>query len=303
MRQNSNGVEAQENASRSHEKTDQRLEELEKRLTRIYKKTIAPLAEEATAFFLLFEKDDAALKKLLVNGEISQREYEKRRVEMLQSFGQYAKYREKYEKLMDSVSHGMYQANVDALAEVSEELPAVYADNYNEEAEEVSEGRHIIMPITIAAAAALLGIAPTVKKEKDLRWNRSNFCSIALRYQFSAPLKSIGEKAVEETAQRNFSSMCHAARSHVTFAENRARQSVYKAVEKLGIHREKVWYTVQDNRVRHEHSVMHGVAVPVSSPFIVDGEEMQFPGDKSASPRLWCNCRCYMRSRPINSKE
>ena len=74
-------------------------------------------------------------------------------------------------------------------------------------------------------------------------------------------------------------------------------QAVYTAAEKLGIHREKTWHTVHDNRVRHQHALMDGVTVPATGKFSVDGYDMIGPGDTSAPPYLWYNCRCRITSR------
>ena len=85
----------------------------------------------------------------------------------------------------------------------------------------------------------------------------------------------------------------------MTYAETSARQHVYNAADKLGIHREKTWYTMDDTRVRDAHAAMDGVSVLWTNPFIVDGYEMDGPGDRRAPVHLWINCRCRMKSRKI----
>jgi hypothetical protein len=56
----------------------------------------------------------------------------------------------------------------------------------------------------------------------------------------------------------------------------------------------KVWESVGDDRVRDAHLEADGQEVPISEPFIVDGESLMFPGDPSlgASAGNIINCRC-----------
>jgi len=58
--------------------------------------------------------------------------------------------------------------------------------------------------------------------------------------------------------------------------------------------RTKTWWTAQDTRVRASHAAMHGVVVPYSDRFQLDGGEMMFPGDDSfgVDAGELINCRC-----------
>lgn len=56
----------------------------------------------------------------------------------------------------------------------------------------------------------------------------------------------------------------------------------------------KVWESVGDDHVREAHLEADGQEVPISEPFIVDGESLMFPGDTNlgASAGNVINCRC-----------
>jgi hypothetical protein len=56
----------------------------------------------------------------------------------------------------------------------------------------------------------------------------------------------------------------------------------------------KTWESVGDAHVREAHIEADGQEVPISEPFIVDGESLMFPGDTNlgASPGNIINCRC-----------
>lgn len=60
---------------------------------------------------------------------------------------------------------------------------------------------------------------------------------------------------------------------------------------------QKIWFSSQDGRVRDSHRAAAGQRVPIAEPFLLrDGKgvrhTMQYPGDISAPPALWLNCRC-----------
>ena len=56
----------------------------------------------------------------------------------------------------------------------------------------------------------------------------------------------------------------------------------------------KTWNAVGDSRTRAHHANVHGQKVNTSDPFLVDGEELQYPGDPKASGHNVINCRCVM---------
>ena len=66
----------------------------------------------------------------------------------------------------------------------------------------------------------------------------------------------------------------------------------YVAAEKMGIKVRKEWLATIDGRTRHSHAMLDGQTVDIDKPFKVDGEEIMFPGDTSATGYLVYNCRC-----------
>lgn len=65
---------------------------------------------------------------------------------------------------------------------------------------------------------------------------------------------------------------------------------------------QKKWFSVMDNRTRHDHEILDGQVVDKDQPFKVrdkDGitQQMMFPGDTSlgATPEQTINCRCSMQ--------
>jgi uncharacterized protein with gpF-like domain len=54
----------------------------------------------------------------------------------------------------------------------------------------------------------------------------------------------------------------------------------------------KEWVAILDNRTREAHVRADGQRVPTGQPFIVDGEQLQFPRDPNGSAANVINCRC-----------
>jgi SPP1 gp7 family putative phage head morphogenesis protein len=78
------------------------------------------------------------------------------------------------------------------------------------------------------------------------------------------------------------------ARTETISATNYAQ---LEAGEQFGA-RKKIWITALDERTRPAHAEANGQIVDLDEPFIVDGEELMYPGDKNGSPENIINCRC-----------
>lgn len=65
----------------------------------------------------------------------------------------------------------------------------------------------------------------------------------------------------------------------------------------------KEWLSAKDERVRVAHLEANGQRVEIDEPFIVDGEELQFPGDPDGSPENTINCRCTQIYRDEDSQK
>jgi hypothetical protein len=56
----------------------------------------------------------------------------------------------------------------------------------------------------------------------------------------------------------------------------------------------KQWNAILDNKTRETHAEANGQIVPIDSLFAVGLELMMHPGDMSADPGEWKNCRCSL---------
>ena len=97
----------------------------------------------------------------------------------------------------------------------------------------------------------------------------------------------------------NRESAVRAARTGITAAENAGRLDSWRAAENMGITIRRQWVCTKDARTRFGHAMADGQTVEgTKTPFIVGGEKMMFPGDKSLGAHGWniYNCRCTTRT-------
>ena len=275
----------------AHKETDRQIIALERRLLKLYANAEKSLQRRVTSYFERFAKQDAEKKKQLEKGDITEQEFLQWRL------AQIARGKE-FEKLLDDVAGELLKANQTAVDMTGDAMPDAYMVNYNQEAEEVNQEEGATIPLLLAAGIALL--RPTVKKKKDIAWNRKQFhAAVTSNILLNRPLtgnNSVCVASLKFTVKRNADTARTNARTFMTYAETKGRQAVYNAADALGIHRVKIWRTVHDNRVRDAHAAMDGVSVPWTEDFIVDGHKMIGPGDRSAPAYLWYNCRCRIKS-------
>ena len=78
-------------------------------------------------------------------------------------------------------------------------------------------------------------------------------------------------------------------RTETTAASN---LGLIKGMDSTGMKYKKVWQTAIDERTRTGHSIANGQTVNKDEPFLVDGENLMYPGDPNGMPGNVINCRC-----------
>lgn len=84
------------------------------------------------------------------------------------------------------------------------------------------------------------------------------------------------------------------ARTEILRMESLAQQSRFEQAVAGGAEMKKQWFHVVEPNPRESHLAAHGTVVDVDKPFVIDGEELMFPRDPSASAGNSINCRCRM---------
>ena len=285
-----------------HNLTEKELAKLERRIASIYGEAAKELQETVDNYFKQFEKRDAEMKELIgtvINGkEWTERDYKQWRLNQIGRG-------ERFKALQKMVAERYTEANQTAVSYVNDATPGIYSLNRNYAA------------YTIESVAGDVGfdlwdeqtVKRLIKDEPDLMpyypAKRALNRGIDLAYgkrQISAcvtssilqgkSIKGIADDLQARVPTMNRDSAIRTARTAVTNAQNAGRQDSYVAATKMGIEMEREWVSALDAKTRPEHAEADGQVVGVDEPFIVGGEKLMFPGDRSGSGWNIYNCRC-----------
>ncbi len=120
---------------------------------------------------------------------------------------------------------------------------------------------------------------------------------VAFRAQMERTLSRTRPVDIDELDQR-----AHAlAASLATAAVNMALEIAGHEDETPDSQLEKVWLSMEDDKVRPTHAAAHGQAVPMNRSFAVGDSKLARPGDTSAAIGEWINCRCIMAVRKVEA--
>lgn len=280
----------------AHAKTDQKLEEMEKRLSAIYSRAEKEIQKTAEEYFSKFAKQDEAKRKLVEQGQITEEEYTKWRKGKVM-------YGKRFTEMKEQCAKQLLNVNQTALAYVNGELPEVYALNYNALAGSVDGVGGYSFTLVDADTVRNLAVTDTsllpykkLDPAKDIPWNMKKINAETLQGILQGESMDKIAKRMMNVQEMNKTQAIRSARTIVTGAENKGRQDSYKRAEEDGIVMKREWIATNDSRTRHWHAELDGVEVDIDEPWVNEFGKIMFPGDPSADPANTYNCRCSMRS-------
>ena len=290
-------------ADKAHRLTDEKLEEIEKRLSAIYSRAEKEIQQTADEYFSKFAKQDEAKRELLEQGKITEEEYTKWRKGKVM-------YGKRFTEMKEQCAKQLLNVNQTALAYVNGELPEVYALNYNalERAVDGVGG----YSFTLVDADTVRNLAVTdasllpykeIDPEKDIPWNMKKINAETLQGILQGESMDKIAKRIMNVQEMNKTQAIRSARTIVTGAENKGRQDSYKRAEEDGIVMRREWLATNDSRTRHWHAELDGVEVDIDEPWENEFGKIMFPGDPSADPANTYNCRCSMAAKVIGFKK
>lgn len=285
-----------------HKWTDKALAALERRIKRIYGQARKDLQNAVEEYFAKLVERDKHQQELLKEGKITEEQYRQWRLNQIGRG-------KRFEDLRDKIAERYTKANETAIAYVNDTTPGVYSLNHNYSAYTI-ERVHGDVGFTLWDEQTVKRL---IVEEPDLMpyypEKRAVNRGIDLAYgkrQISAAVtsgilqgNSIGKIAndlQDRIQDMNRTSAVRAARTAMTNAQNAGRQDSYVQAAKMGIQVRKRWIATKDSRTRHEHGAADGQTVDYDKPFIVGGDEIMFPGDRSGKHWNTYNCRCSMRT-------
>ncbi len=281
-------------ADKAHRLTDEKLEEMEKRLSAIYSRAEKTVQKKMADYAKSIDEKSA---ELLQSYKDAETEDEKRKAKKayIRFYRQVAKSKE-FVSLSANVADDLYNANVEASAYINSQTPSIYALNYNYINTEMAKDIDGFTPqeITDTEAEKYSGYTQqTVDKKKDTDWNKDNLKKSVL----AGSLLLLGAYAImNRSANSAVKKNRNSASMHNTDmggdAETKARLDGMYWAEYFGNRMHKAWIATLDNRTRHSHAMLDGVDIPLDEIF---DNGCARPKDPNGRPEEICNCRCSLK--------
>ena len=276
-------------ADKAHRLTDEKLEEMEKRLSAIYSRAEKEIQQTADEYFSKFAKQDEAKRKLLEQGKITEEEYTKWRKGKVM-------YGKRFTEMKEQCAKQLLNVNKTAIAYINGKLPEVYAINYNAIESDVDGVGGYSFALVDADTVRNLAVTDTsllpykeIDPAKDIPWNMKKINAETLQGILQGESMDKIAKRMMNVQEMNKTQAIRSARTIVTGAENKGRQDSYARAAADGIILQKEWIATNDSRTRHSHAMLDGAIVDQDKKF---DNGLMFPGDPNGRPEETWNCRC-----------
>ena len=273
----------------AHRLTDEKLEEMEKRLSAIYSMAEKEIQKTADEYFSKFSKQDEAKRKLLEQGKITEEEYTKWRKGKVM-------YGKRFTEMKEQCAKQLLNVNKTAVAYINGELPEVYALNYNALESAVDGVGGYSFTLVDADTVRNFAVTDTsllpykeIDPKKDIPWNMKKINAETLQGILQGESMDKIAKRMMNVQEMNKTQAIRSARTIVTGAENKGRQDSYARAAADGIILQKEWIATNDSRTRHSHAMLDGAIVDQDKKF---DNGLMFPGDPNGRPEETWNCRC-----------
>ena len=306
---------------KAHKATDKRLEVMERELAAIYREAQKGISDKADAYFDQFIKLDEKKKALVADGKLSEDEYLKWRKNKIL-------YSKRFVTLQGQITGELARVNQTAAAYINDQLPEVYALNYNYVGKGVQRAVKgysftLIDANTVKRLATKTDrLLPKRKVDvpKDKLWNAKNMRAQVLQgilqgesipdiskrvfgeIMKKSKTEGLTDKELGTLLKRNREAAVRSARTMVTGAENAGRMDMMHKAATDGVIMRKKWISSdQPGRTRDWHmpGAFKSLEVDIDEPFQNDFGDIMFPGDPTADGANVYNCRCALGYRVV----
>lgn len=299
-------------ADTAHRLTDEKLEEMEKRLSAIYSRAEKEIGERWKEYLAEAQSEIDELQKAydLAKKGGDAKEIRKAGKKLASAKRERTIMNSRFKDLTETTAAQLANVNKTALAYVNGQLPEVYSINYNALSQSVDGvGGYTFALVDADTVKNLVTTDKSLLPYKqldekvDIRWNVKKMNAEVLQGILQGdPMDKIAGR-LSKVTEMNETSAIRNARTMVTGAENKGRQDSYKRAEKDGIIMKREWIATNDSRTRHWHAELDGVEVDIGEPWVNEFGEIMFPGDPSADPANTYNCRCSMSAKVVGFKK
>ena len=296
-------------ADKAHTKTDQKLEEMERHLSAIYSRAKKEVGKTWTQYM----KDSAKeLEKLQEAYDIAKKSGDRDEIkrtgkELGKAKREVTIKNKHYKALTESLAREISHVNETAVAYINDQLPEVYALNYNALKESVDGVGGYVFELVDADTIKHLALTdksllPYKKLDlrKDIPWNMKKINSEVLQGIIQGESMDKISKRIGNVQEMNKNASIRTARTIVTGAENKGRFDSYQRATDDGIILKEEWISTNDSRTRHSHAIMDGEIKDIDGKF---SNGLAFPGDPNGEPSEVYNCRCTMAARVLGFKK
>lgn len=291
-----------------HKMADDELQKLERKLKREYKKAYQESKKKAEEYLKKFQEEDKKRKKLVDDGEMTEKDYQKwRQGKMMMN--------KRWESLKNSLSEEMNEVSRYANGEIYQHSANVFAENYNfgqyEIAARIRGGGTADISLntsfTLYDKNTVLNLAKNkpdllpkpgkktaeaIAQKKIKKWRNQTLQSVMMQGILQGlSIPDIADKLASSLTIKDMNVAIRTARTMTTSAENAGRLEGYKHADNLGIKVNKMWIATLDSRTRHSHRQLDGVSIPKEENF---ENGLKFPADPNGAPAEVYNCRCTL---------
>lgn len=289
----------------AHIETDKIIKKIERRLFLEYHHANHDMEVKLADYFKEFEKEDNAKRALLKEGKITEKAYNKWRVEQV-TIGK------RWEEMLDTLAQDYHNTNEIARQIAKDNAYDVYALNHDFGTFQVEKESLVDTSYSLydrATVSRLVKENPKmlpdpsertlkrIRDAKEKRWSKQKMTSAIMQGILQGePLAKVAKRLRTVTNMEEAQAMRN-ARTMMTNAQSAGRYDAYRRAKGMGIYFKVIWIATLDNRTRHEHRLLDGQMQEVDTPFEVEGNQIMYPADLGGGsykvpPELIYNCRC-----------
>ena len=290
-------------ADKAHRLTDEKLEEMEKRLSAIYSRADKEITKKYNDLLQKISIQDRKKRELVEVGKLSEDEYKKWRKKKLL-------YEKQAKERANEIAAELSRVNEMAMAYVNGELPEIYGLNYNAIEKTIEEIGGYSFTLVDADTVRNLALSDEtllpykyIDGNKDIRWNTKKVNAEILQGILQGESIPDIAKRLSNVTEMNKTAAIRNARTSVTSAECKGRQDSYIRATNDGIILKREWIATDDGRTRHSHRLLDGQIAEVDKPFKSELGDIMYPGDPEADPSNVYNCRCTIAAKVIGFKK
>ena len=296
---------------KAHLATDELLDKMERRLRAIYTRASREIGEAWKAYLKEAGTEIADLQRQYQEAKAANDDKLTRQLgKSLQKAKRERTLMDKrYRELTQQTAEQFAHVNKTATAYINNNLPEVYAMNYNATGEAFNGIGGYSFTLTDADTVRNLvesdrSFLPMrdLDFSRDVAWNIEKMNAEVLQGILQGePIDKIADRLAQVIGM-NLRSAISAARTMVTSAENKGRQDGFERAAAMGIILEREWIATSDGRTRDWHRELDGVTTAVDEPFENAIGKIMYPGDPSANGANVWNCRCTIAAKILGFK-